>query len=170
MFGSIQQVELSEEDREMKAPQGTVRFPFQSAFENFTIDPITNWERSFNPQFYINCNVEDVEVENHVLGKVGSYGNQLGKVIRILDLLVARLPEKELLPKEKQALIEFRNLSRQVKLAVSDINGPSSQDGLVADDVERVIEELEALMQTNPEAHQMLVERLQKITSTNGDK
>lgn len=153
----------------MKEPLGTMRFPFQSAFENFTINPMTNWQRSFNPQFYINCNVDDVEIENHVLEKVGSYGKQLGKIITILDMLVAHLPEKDLLPGEKQSLIEFRNLSRQVKAAVSDIKGPS-QDSIVADDVERLIQGLEVQAQTNSEAHHKLVERLQKAISTDVDK
>ncbi len=29
-------------------------FPFQDAFKYFMIDPQTNWQRFYNPQFFIN--------------------------------------------------------------------------------------------------------------------
>ena len=56
----------------MNRPQ-RIGFPFQNAFENFMINPMTNWQRFFNPQFYINYNAGDVDVENNVLREVGSY-------------------------------------------------------------------------------------------------
>jgi len=37
-----------------------ITFPFQDAFKYFMIDPRTNWQRFYNPQFYINYNAGDV--------------------------------------------------------------------------------------------------------------
>src|SRR5437763_3839638 len=97
-----------------------VGFPF----ENFMINPMTSWQRFFNPQFYINYNTGDVDVENNVLRQVGSYGKQLGQIIDVLDILAARLPHNELTSQERSAVDDFRTLSEQVKAAVADVNGP----------------------------------------------
>jgi hypothetical protein len=43
-------------------------------FKNFAIDPVTDWQRSINPQFNVTTNQGDAAVENHVLSPVGSYG------------------------------------------------------------------------------------------------
>src|SRR5256885_9459969 len=61
-----------------------IAFPFQDAFKYFMIDPTTNWQRFYNPQFYINCNTGDVDVENAVLREVGSYGMQLGRILDVI--------------------------------------------------------------------------------------
>src|SRR6266705_1005883 len=78
-----------------------IAFPFQDAFKYFMIDPTTNWQRFYNPQFYINCNTGDVDVENAVLREVGSYGMQLGRILDVIDVLVATVKG----PKEKDTTL-----------------------------------------------------------------
>ena len=90
-----------------------IAFPFQDAFKYFMIDPMTNWQRFYNPQFYINCNTGDVDVENAVLREVGSYGMQLGRILDVIDVLVARLPQDELTPQERGVLYQFHTLSEK---------------------------------------------------------
>src|SRR5437764_4294308 len=102
----------------MMSQQSEYRFPFQQAFEKFTISPVTSWKRFFNPQFYISYNAADMDVENHVLSQVGSYGWQLGQIIDVLDILVARLPVADLSSKERRSLDQFHALSKRVKVAV----------------------------------------------------
>ena len=47
-----------QEEKSMNKPQkdrsSGMTFPFQDAFKYFMIDPQTNWQRFYNPQFFIN--------------------------------------------------------------------------------------------------------------------
>ena len=148
----------------MKDPQ-EMWFPFQDAFKYYdtlkNYNPVTNWQRFFNPQFFITYNAEDEQVENHVLTKVGSYGKQLGKIISVLDVLVAHFPQSELTPQEEDVLREFRQLSEQVKVAVAAIKGPQEKS-ITQADVDQLIENLQSLAGSNPKAHRRLVDQLKK--------
>jgi hypothetical protein len=143
---------------------GGIKFPFQDAFKYFQIDPVTNWERFYNPQFFITYNGGDVSVENHVLREVGSYGKQLGKIIDVLAVLVSRLPPDGLTPQERRAVDAFRELTSRVKAAVADVRGPQPE-GVTSNDVERLVAGLQALAQTDPGAHRQLVERLRRAVA-----
>lgn len=139
--------------------QQRIWFPFQDAFERFTINPITNWQRFINPQFFISYNAGDVEVENNVLQQVGSYGMQLGKIINVLEVLVAHLPQDELTLQERRTLDEFRDLSEQVNAAVAAVKGPRKQ-GITPADIDRMIDGLQLLAHSDPAAHRYLIDRL----------
>lgn len=54
-------------------------------------------------------------MENKVLQEVGSYGFQLGRILDVLDVLVAHLPpRKQLSPEEQYTLQQFDELYQQV--------------------------------------------------------
>jgi hypothetical protein len=144
-------------------------FPFQDAFKNFMIDPMTNWQRFYNPQFYINCNTGDVDVENAVLREVGSYGMQLGRILDVIDVLVARLPQDELTPQERGVLYQFHALSEKVTTAVASVNGPKEKDTTLSD-VDRLISGLQSLERSDPAAYRLLVERLQNAIGADDKK
>jgi hypothetical protein len=133
-----------------------VGFPF----ENFMINPMTSWQRFFNPQFYINYNTGDVDVENNVLQQVGSYGKQLGQIIDVLDVLVARVPQNELTFQERSALDVFRTLSEQVTAAVTEVKGPQKK-GVTRADIDQLIDDLQSLARSDPQAYRLLANRLQ---------
>ena len=133
-----------------------VGFPF----ENFMINPMTSWQRFFNPQFYINYNTGDVDVENNVLQQVGSYGKQLGQIIDTLDVLVTRVPQKDLTSQERRALDDFRTLSGQVKAAVAEVKGPQKK-GVTHTDIDQLIDDLQSLARSDPQAYRLLANRLQ---------
>jgi hypothetical protein len=137
----------------------SLKFPFQDAFERFWINPQTSWSRFFNPQVFISVNQEDADVENHVLGRAGSYGRQLGRILDALDVLVARLTDADLTPAERLALDRFRELSRSVDAAVADYRGPRG-DAITASDVDRVAEGLRSLAQSDPALWRTLADRL----------
>jgi hypothetical protein len=141
------------------AEQGMVPLPFQQAFEHFLIHPVTSWERFFNPQFFISYNRPDVGVENYVLSQVGSYGKQLGRLIDVLDVLVARVPTEDLTPRERRVLDQFRDLSGRVKECVAHFRGPRDE-GITLGDMERVIDGLASLARSNPAAYDRIVGRL----------
>lgn len=137
----------------------TTGFPFQ----NVLIEPMTNWDRFVNPQFFFTYNASDVGVENHVLSQVGSYGKQLGRIIRVLDLLVSLVPLDELTSQEQYVLKDFRAFSEKVKAAVTAYQGPQEQTaGVTHEDVTRLISGLDALAGSNPDAYLQIVEQLEK--------
>jgi hypothetical protein len=66
----------------------------------------------FNPQLFISENSNDAAVENRVLGQAGSYGKQLGIIIDVLGVLIARtLDRSQLTPGETLALSDNRGLA-----------------------------------------------------------
>jgi hypothetical protein len=93
-----------------------------------------------------------------VPGKVGSYGSQHGKIISVLDVLVANahLPQSELTLKP---LREFRQLSDQVKEAVATIQGPQ-QKSITQADVDQFIENLQSLANSNQKDYGRFVNQL----------
>jgi hypothetical protein len=125
--------------------------PFQKMLDDFVYNfvylPTTNWQHAFSPTFNFGYNVEDVDVEHHVLSRVGSYGHQLSCILDVLKVLVANLPAdtvKALTPQEQIDIQAFRDLADQAERAVADKRGASSR-GLTNEDVVRVIAGLQAL-------------------------
>ena len=141
--------------------ESAIGFPFQQAFEHFWIAPQTTWDRFFNPQIFVSLNSGDGAVENHVLRKAGSYGKQLGRILDVLDVLVATLPAEGLTPGERRAVDAFRDLSRQVDAAVEDYRGPR-RVGPTLDDVDRLLDGLADLKRSNPAGHRSLLDRLRR--------
>ena len=159
-----------QEEESMNKPQkdrsSGMTFPFQDAFKYFMIDPQTNWQRFYNPQFFINYNAGDVDVENAVLREVGSYGMQLGRIIDVLEVLVARLPQDTLTPRERSVVDRFQELTEQVTAAVASVKGPKEKDPTLAE-VDRLISGLQSLESSDPAAYRMLVERLRNAIGAN---
>jgi hypothetical protein len=96
--------------------------PFQQMIERFWYAPVTTWSRLFNPQFIFNYNPEDEDIERHVLGRVGSYGSQLGTLIDAIDVLRHRLPD-DLDPLEQSSIEEFDRLRDEAERAKADFRG-----------------------------------------------
>ncbi|HEU5321516.1 MAG TPA: hypothetical protein VFX28_11975 [Methylomirabilota bacterium] len=138
-----------------------IGLPFQEAFEQFWINPRTSWERFFNPQIFVSLNRGDAAVENHVLGRAGSYGKQLGRVLDALDVLVARLPAEGLTPRERRAVDALRELSRTVDAALDEYGRPRATEPTLAD-VDRLLGGLEDLKRSDPAGHRALLDRLRR--------
>jgi hypothetical protein len=140
--------------------ESTIAFPFQQVFEQW-VTPHTSWDRFFNPQVFVSLNSGDVDVENHVLKKAGSYGKQLGRILDVLDVLVARLPAGELTPGERRAVEAFGDLSQRVDAAVEDYRGPR-RAAPTLDDVDRLLRGLADLKRSDGASHQVLLDRLRR--------
>lgn len=135
--------------------------PFQQAFEGLLVSPQTSWARFFNPQFSINYNAGDVEVENNVLERVGSYGHQLARILDVASVLVARLPVADLTPEERRYVDGFHDLYDGARRAVAEVKGERGAR-LTFGDVDRLVEELRSLESSDPAAHRALVARLRE--------
>jgi hypothetical protein len=84
--------------------------PFSQTVGRFLYDPTTNWQGAFSPSIVFNANPQDAPLEANVLSKVGSYGKQLGVLIRVIDLLQSRLDPSSLDPDETAAIKAFEDL------------------------------------------------------------
>ncbi len=72
-------------------------------------------------------NTEDYETEQRVLQEVGSYGKQLGIIIKVLTMWINHDLPSELTPEERLAVSEFITLSYGVQKAVEAVEGPKER-------------------------------------------
>lgn len=127
----------------------------------FTYFPTTNWQHAFSPTINFGCNVEDADVEQHVVDEVGSYGKQLNRVLDVLTVLVARIDEKELklTPQERQFVDQFEELARAADDAAAKFKGKHRR-GITLDDINHIIEDLHSLAGKNPTGYRDFIVRL----------
>jgi len=87
------------------------------------------WQRFFNLSInnVFGNNIEDYDTEQRVLQEVGSYGKQLGTIIKVLNMWIDHDLPSELTPEERLALAEFITLSHGVQKAVEAIEGPKGR-------------------------------------------
>ena len=141
--------------------QRPVAFPFA----DFLVNPQTNWARFFNPQLVISYNSADAPIENHVLGRVGSYGKQLGTLLDVVEVLAARLPD-DLTPAEQRAVDALTRLRGDVESAKAEFRGEPADSSLTRSDVDRLLDQLEDLRHTDPKAHRSLTDTLRRALAT----
>ena len=73
--------------------------PFTNFLRSWDYRPVTSWFEHF---VTINWNAGDADVEQHVLGEVGSYGLQLARILDAVDLLVGELDLSRLTPEQQR--------------------------------------------------------------------
>jgi hypothetical protein len=110
----------------------------------FTYFPTTNWQRAFSPTLYFGCNVEDADVEQHVLDEVGSYGKQLNRVLDVLTVLVGRIDRNSLTPQERRFVDEFEDLAQRADEVAAAYQGKRPH-GITQTDVNHMIDGLRSL-------------------------
>jgi len=135
-------------------------------FKNFVVNPVTDWQRFINPQFNVTINQGDAAVENHVLSRAGSYGKQLGRVQEVLDLLVKRLPPPPPSTLEARAIEKYQETRRQVVSAVKEAKQDDA-NGTGTADLERWLDTLAALRDTDPARFEDYASRLKEFVARN---
>ena len=88
--------------------------PFTNFLRSWDYRPVTSWFEHF---VTINWNSGDAEVEEHVLGEVGSYGLQLARV------LVGELDLSRLTPEQQRIVVRVEDLAASAKRAVREYRG-----------------------------------------------
>ena len=96
--------------------------PFASFLRSWDYRPVTNWFEHF---ITINWNSQDADIEQHVLGEVGSYGLQLSRILAAVDLLVSELDLSRLSPDQQRIVVRLEDLARSADRAVNDYRGRS---------------------------------------------
>lgn len=135
-------------------------------FKNFFINPVTDWQRFINPQFNVTINQGDAAVENHVLARAGSYGKQLGRVQEVLDILLERLPPPPLSAIEERSIDKYKDTRRQVVSAVKEAK-QDDDSGTSTVDLERWLDALAALRDTDPGRFEDYADRLRNFVARN---
>jgi hypothetical protein len=99
--------------------------PFTNFLRIWDYRPVTSWFEHF---VTINWNSGDAEVEQHVLGEVGSYGMQLARILDALDLLVGELDLSRLTPEQQRIVVRLEDLAASAKRAVNEYRGRPVED------------------------------------------
>jgi hypothetical protein len=126
----------------------------------------TSWIKSLSDQTgFININnvrAGDPELERRIIEDVASYGRQLGRMMEALDVVIGhlRLGERtDLTADERHALQDFSDLVRQVQA----LKGATSPPRLTAAELDRVLDDLQALKHQDPAAFQRIAARLRDV-------
>jgi hypothetical protein len=127
----------------------------------FTYFPTTNWQRAFSPTINFGCNVEDAEVEQHVVDEVGSYGKQINRVLDAMTVLVSRIPPDTLTPQERRYIDAFEDLAHAADEASKKFKD-KRRSGLTLDDINHTMENLCSLAGKDPGRYKYILDRIQK--------
>ena len=146
-----------------------VPFDLFSPFKYFNVAPVTDWERFINPQFNVTVNQGDAAVENHVLATAGSYGKQIGVMQEVLDILIARVPAKELSAVQARSFEKYRATRAEVVSAVEAAK-PGNDTMASKQDVENLLDRLARVRDTDPDQFERLAARIDRFLSDGGRK
>ena len=94
--------------------------PFTNFLRSWDYKPVTSWFEHF---ITINWNSNDADVEQHVLGEVGSYGLQLSRILDAVDLLVSELDLARLTPEQQRIVVRLEDLRDAAHRAVNEYRG-----------------------------------------------
>jgi hypothetical protein len=126
----------------------------------------TSWIKSLSDQTgFININnvrAGDPEVERRIIEDVASYGRQLGRIMEALDVVIGhlRLGERtDLTADERHALQDFSDLVRQVQM----LKGDTSPPRLTVAELDRMLDNLQALKHQDRPAYQRIAARLRDV-------
>jgi hypothetical protein len=91
--------------------------PFANFLRYWDYRPSTQWFEHF---ITVNWNSGDADIEQHVLGKVGSYGSQLSRILAAVDLLVGKLDLSALPPDQQKIVVRLQDLASEACGAVTE--------------------------------------------------
>ncbi|WP_181784862.1 hypothetical protein [Pseudonocardia pini] len=95
---------------------GPVVGPFANLLKKWDYRPTTSW---FSDFITVNWNARDAELEQKVLGDVGSYGLQLSRVLDAVELLLADKELAALTPEQQRTVVRLQDLAQQARDSVA---------------------------------------------------
>ncbi|HEY4419079.1 MAG TPA: hypothetical protein VGN22_06170 [Pseudonocardia sp.] len=93
--------------------------PLGNFLRTWDYRPVTSWFDNFT----VNLNSRDAELEEHVLGNVGSYGLQLSRILDAVNLLVGELDLDRLTPEQQRVVVRLEDLAEDVRRSVAEYRG-----------------------------------------------
>lgn len=132
---------------------------YQDILRNLTV----NWQRQFSPTINFGYNVHDVNVEQHVLDEVGSYGSQLNRIIDLLSVLLPRVIDakqrQSLTPAERSMVEKFEDLARRADTAAAAYKRESPK-AITRAEIERFVQGMRELERADEALYGTLLKRL----------
>ena len=134
------------------------------SIRQFMYDPITSWQKFFNPQITLNYKPTTNEIEGHVVERAGSYGKQLGIILDVISVLKNEIitEKSELTAEQKEVLCKFDHLASSVKSAVRTFKGQAVDDG-----GEQLASRLDKVKQNDPKVYRECMAKLDKSLANN---
>ena len=144
------------------APASPFQFPFSGNVTQ-AINPWTWWLRLMSQVGFININLtksSDPDMERRITENVAGYGKQLGRVIEVLDALLVNSATTGWSADQNKALLDFLEMAKEIAAVKGDYIAPTKVN------VDRFLEGIRQLKETDEKEYGEVVERLRKELST----
>lgn len=147
----------------MAAQKSLLSF-YEDFLKNYTFVyfPTTNWQRALSPTFNFGCNIQDADVEEHVLSEVGSYGSQINRILDVLSVLVANLDRSALTPQERHFVEKFERLAADADAAAAKYQHKRPHSPIYAQEIDHMIEALISIRRSDRAKYQKLMDQISK--------
>lgn len=116
-----------------------------------------SWLYQFAPITINQMKAGDPRKEAQIVQEVASYGRQLGRIIEVMNVLLAKMPEEGLAPAQKEAIAEFREMSARIQAVKEGYGQPTSRN------VDKMAEALEYWKENDPDFYKKAKERLREV-------
>ncbi len=139
-------------------PASLFQFPLSGDVTQ-AINPWTWWLRMMGQIGFININLtksSDAGMEQQIIENVAGYGKQLGRVIEVLDALLAHTATAEWSAVQRKALGDFLDLAKEIAAVKGDYIAPTAAN------VDRFLDGVRHLKETDEKQYGEVIERLRK--------
>jgi hypothetical protein len=143
-------------------PNSTPASPFQFPFSGDVtqaINPWTWWLRMMSQIGFININMtesSDPGMERQIVENVAGYGKQLGRVMEVLDALLAHTATSGWSAEQKKTLGDFLELAKEIAAVKGDYIAPTTAN------IDRFLDGIRHLRETDEKQYGEVLERLRK--------
>jgi hypothetical protein len=143
-------------------PNSTPASPFQFPFSGDVtqaINPWTWWLRMMSQIGFININMtesSDPGMERQIVENVAGYGKQLGRVMEVLDALLAHTATSGWSAEQKKTLGDFLELAKEIAAVKGDYIAPTTTN------IDRFLDGIRHLRETDEKQYGEVLERLRK--------
>jgi hypothetical protein len=147
-------------------PKSTPTSPFQFPFSGDVtqaINPWTWWLRMMSQIGFININMtesSDPGMERQIVENVAGYGKQLGRVVEVLNALLAHTATVEWSAIQRKALGDFLAMAKEIDAVKGDYIAPTTAN------VDRFLDGIRHLRETDETQYGKVLERLRKELPT----
>jgi hypothetical protein len=144
------------------SPARLFQFPFSGDVTQ-AINPWSWWLRMMSQIGFININMtesSDPAMEQQIVENVAGYGKQLGRVVEVLDALLAHTATIEWSADQRKALGDFLDLAKDIAAVKGDYIAPTTAN------IDRFLDGIRHLKETDEKQYGEVLERLRKELPT----
>jgi hypothetical protein len=146
------------ENMQNSTPASLFQFPLSGDVTQ-AINPWTWWLRMMGQIGFININLtesSDPGMERQIVENVAGYGKQLGRIMEVLDALLAHTATSGWSAIQKKALGDFLDLAKDIAAVKGDYLAPTKAN------VDRFLDGIRHLRETDEAQYEEVLGRLRK--------